>query len=498
MGDLQNKLENKVRDKAGDAISKIGGDLTDGLLKGALGKLGMPSTKAEAPPNPNKTDPLNKSDNPLDSNYGNIDVVALDESIDQILERLPMGSMTKAIGNNLYGFNFRNQPNAAPIAKDNYGYVFFTRPQLNLSNINIVNFRNFYGMFTDRTTSYQRYIRMMLDPRIAYYEKLTSPFVNNGSPFIPILTNNLVTLSGWPDLSVPVYTTDSGLYGEEMSMVDGFTNQYESFDLDATFRNTRGNPLIYMFYVWVRYMSLVFEGTLSPYDDMILENELDYNTRIYRLVTDHSRRYVTYLGACGAAMPLSVPTGSLLDYNTDKPYNDKLKEFSIRFKCNGYMMFDDVLKLKFNQTTAIFNPEIRKLVNGDMGRSGFTASQKERTDPTRVYTMPGIGYSKIPYAYMNSFDIPGEYNSVGVGNYKALPYINLYTNELEWWIDTRYFDLDKNAMPQAAVENAAIGKGSKFNLDSLKKSGMDLLNGGGKINLDLKDLNIGEKLGFRK
>lgn len=165
--------------------------------------------------------------------------IVLDESIDQILTNFPIGSVDRAIANNLYGVNFRQTGNPVPRSKDLYGFTFFTRPQLNLTLGNISNFRAFYSLLTSNEKSYQRYTRLMLDPRLNFINSMKCPFVNNRDPFIPILTNNIVSLSGWPDLSVPSYTSEPGLYGEEHSFVDGVTNHYESFDLDISFKNTR-------------------------------------------------------------------------------------------------------------------------------------------------------------------------------------------------------------------------------------------------------------------
>lgn len=359
-------------------------------------------------------------------------------TLDSILENLPIGSVQRAIGNNLYGINFRQTPTAVPRSKDQYGFTFFTRPQLNLSTLNITNYRGFYSLLTKNKMSYQRFTRAILDPRIdarntSVKATASSPFVNRYNPFISILTNNLVSLSGWPDLTVPIYTSPSGLYGEEFSMVDGVTNHFEAYDLDVTFRNTLGNPIIYMFYIWIKYQTLVFEGILNPYFDMIAENEIDYNTRIYRLVMDKSKRFVTQIACTGATFPMNVPTGNLFDYNTDTPYNTKNGEINIRFRCMGFLAFEDLIKMYFNQTVAIFNPDMRKVLQSDI-RAASSDDSVLREDPSLVYEVSGSSYVKIPYMIHAIADTAAlDQGMLSMVN-KAIPYINLYTNELEWWI----------------------------------------------------------------
>ena len=375
----------------------------------------------------------------LDVTTSEEDGIIISATVDQLLENLPVGSISRAIGNNLYGLNMRGTLPALPRNKDMYGYTFFTRPQLNLHEYNINNYRGFYNLLTDNALSYQRYVRMILDPRLGANGAITCPFVDNQNAFIPILTNTITSLSGWPDLTVPTYTSDAGLYGQEISFVDGVTNHYESFDLDVSFRNIRGNPLIYLFYIWIKYESLVFEGILNPYSDMIVENEIDYNTRIYRLVMDNTKRYVRFIACTGASFPINVPSGSLFDYNIDTPYNDQNKEINIRFRCLGFRAFEDIIKLEFNETVGIFNPAMKSLVEHDLDIN-TPDSAKARDNDNLIYHAPGSSYVKIPYALSMIVNESLDDNKFYNLNYRAYPYINLMTSELEWWIDSTYFD----------------------------------------------------------
>lgn len=384
--------------------------------------------------------------------------IVFDRSVDQLLESLPIGSVTKAIGNNMFGINFRQTGNVVPRSKDMYGFTFFTRPQLNLRNINITNYRGFYNLLTSNDLSYQRFTRLLLDPRLALNEELSCPFVDDQNPFFSILTNNIVSVSGWPDLAVPTHTSEAGLYGEEHSFVDGVTNHFEAFDLDVTFKNTKGNPLIYLFYIWIKYESLVFEGILNPYVDMITENEIDYNTRIYRVLLDQQKRYVTYIGATGASFPVNVPTGNIFDYNTDTPYNTKNSEINIRFRSLGFTAFEDILKLEFNKTLAIFNAGMRKVLEFDLGNA--SDEEKARENGMVSYKVPGCPYVKLPHYLSMSIDTDVFSNSFFNVNHRAYPYINLITNELEWWVDGSLFKDASQKDFKAQIEKFGVDTSS--------------------------------------
>ena len=333
--------------------------------------------------------------------------------LDDYFQTTHIGSVERAISNNLYGVNHRQTPNMVPSNKDTYGLCFFVRPQLNMQGDNIRNLRQFSSLLTKEMFSIQQYVRCMLDPRqqagyaipgntASSVKAVTCGLVDNMSPFIPILTNNIVSMSGWPDVTQPTFTSKEGLYKEVWSIADGVVKNYETFDLDCTFRNTRGDPIVFMFYIWLHYQAAVFEGKLVPYLDMISENEIDYNTRIYRLVLDKNKNKVTKIGATGIAFPISVPTGGFFDFNANQPYNDQNKEFSVRFKCVGAEFFDDVLIYDFNKTVCYFNEAMK--------------------DAYRETYM-----TRIPNAFL------------GVFNNRGYPRINPKTYELEWWVGSNYF-----------------------------------------------------------
>lgn len=358
-------------------------------------------------------------------------------SLDDYFKSSSIGPLDKAIGNNLYGLNHMQTPGAVPSNKDVYGLTFFVRPQLNLQADNIRNYRKLSHLLNQVETSVQRYVRCMLDPRLIHgytfnnhtIPTIRCPLVDNANSFIPVLTNNLVSISGWPDLAVPTFTSDPGLYREQYSQVDGIVNNYESYQLTATFRNTKGDPILYMFYVWLHYMSCVFEGRMSPYIDMITENEIDYMTRIYRITLDQQKKTVTKIIACGAAFPLSDPIGSFGDFNIEHPYNDQNKEIPIRFQCLGFECFDDILVKEFNDSIQIFNGGMR-----DGVREGRMF--KLEKDITHLF------------------------------KYKAYPRIEPNTYELEWWVDSFvYNNVSKEFIQKQIKPQEILNQDSEFSGD---------------------------------
>ena len=338
---------------------------------------------------------------------------------DIISEKPPILTITNNITNNVYGINHRQTPLAIPMNKDHYGYTFFTRPQLNLSSQNIALARIMHKLLTTESKSWQRYIRATLDPRLqrANASAGKCEFVDENMAFIPLLTNNLVSISGWKDINLNQFTSKAGQYKEEFSMVDSVSMDYSAYEITATFRNLRGDTITSMFFYWCHYMSLVFEGVLSPYPDFIFNNELDYCTRIYRIVLDPTKRKVQRIAACGAAFPTAVPIGSVFDFSNDKPYNDANAQIAVPFRCVGFICDDDILIRSFNETVGLFNQNLD--VNNPRGAL-------EATSPTSK------GMVKVPADMLQYF------------NNRGYPYIDPITYEMCWYVDSSLYNSVKN------------------------------------------------------
>ena len=279
----------------------------------------------------------------------------INTTLNDVFKSTPIGDVRSAIGTVLYGTNHRQTPNRVPINQDGYGLTFMTRPQLNLSTGNLRAMRQFIPLLTTDELSIPRYIRGTLDPRL----NLPCPILDQKSAFIPVLTNHMLQCSGWPDPLLEVHTSHPGNYKEVFAMVDSTINIYSAYDISATFRNMIGDPITSLFYVWAIYMSSVFTGDMTPYPDMIANNEIDYNTRIYRLILDKTKRYVQKIACTGASFPRGVPIGRAFDFDHIVPLNPAQHDpIQIQIQCIGVRYQDPIIVYNFNKVVEIFNPSM--------------------------------------------------------------------------------------------------------------------------------------------
>lgn len=316
---------------------------------------------------------------------------------DDLFSSTGIGSLDKAIGLNFSGINYNSAPTLAPRNKEQPGYVFFTRPQLNMQGDNIRNVRLFYNLLSDNPYSQESAIRAILDPRLAMgykhgnilYPAVTVPraVVDNENCFIPALTNNLENLSGWPEETMTFQRSKEDVFRGTHTQPNGITEIHSSFTLTGTFRNTFNNPLIKMMHYWMSYMGhTTTTGKLRPYPDYESMNILDCNTRIYRIILDAQRERVTQIYACGAALPSANAVTSAADYNRSSTLIDSNKDLTLSFECDGMIILDPILFHTFNGVVQTFCPGMRDEYRD---RTMVRLSKLERD------FFPNLGYPRI-------------------------------------------------------------------------------------------------------
>lgn len=274
------------------------------------------------------------------------------------------GSLDRALLNNLQGINFLRSPSALPMTKDMPPLLFFVRPQLNMQRDNIRNVRQLSMLLSSVPRSMQTYIRCMLDPRLAEGVRFANgsippvycPIIDNKQAFIPFFTNNVTSMSPWPSITVPTFTSKPGLYNESYFQADGRVLNSETWDLNMNIRNVHGDPSLLLLYVWELYQSLVFEGKLVPYLDFITENEIDYCTRVYAIVLRPDGKTISKIAATHASIPVGLSIGESFGVSGDRVYSDANRDLSVTFKSAGVDYFDPILIKEFNACVSIFNP----------------------------------------------------------------------------------------------------------------------------------------------
>ncbi|QTH80394.1 hypothetical protein PA10_00196 [Pseudomonas phage pPa_SNUABM_DT01] len=332
------------------------------------------------------------------------------DSDDALMRRLTREQGTGAIGARFHdllgGFNRTQQGSAVPANTDMQGLTFFTRPNLNLSYDNVMALRQLSVLASEEPSSYSRIIRRMLWPDSIQSDiKGDNTIFDNRQAFMPLLSNTLTNMSGWPDLTLHAYSSAEGMAKEVWMMNDSIAEINGRFSLDCTFENTLGDPISLTLFAWILYIGGVYMGTkIQPAGYSIVQNEIDYMTRVYRFVMDWSGRFIQKWAICGAGFPTGLSMGTAFNYSRENPYNESNKSIQATFECTVAEYNDPLALWEFNKLVVTFN--------ASMG------------DGTREKSMVKIS--------------PEERK---LFNYKGFPWINMMNNnELEWWIDRAEYE----------------------------------------------------------
>ena len=303
------------------------------------------------------------------------DINQIDSGLIDISARSPgFGGVAATTYSVFHGLNVLGGIPALPANVDHQGFTFFTKPCLNLSYDNVIGQRKMAYLADKRKESMGNLIRCMLSP--PGYDKdgdaYRSSIIDDKLAFLPV-SNLLLTLSAPPDIVADTYTSNEGFNKEQVTFVDSKPNIYNAYDLTATFANMEGDPISTIFSTWLEYEMRVLEGSMLPYTIHIVENRIDYNTRIYRFTMDRSKRFINRIYACGAAFPTSVPTGAVMGYTQGQHFSSENDQIQITFRCMGAMYDDPILIREFNDTVVTFNPDMHDSRRGGMKKiSGVT------------------------------------------------------------------------------------------------------------------------------
>lgn len=281
----------------------------------------------------------------------------LDADIANITRGSGFGDLRSAISASYWGINHRGFGIPIQNNSEQEGLFFMTRPRLNLSYDNIKYIRKLTPLLTSDPLTKERAIRAYLDPdgSVKHYP---ATFVDHRNPFISLLTNNYVSISGWPDPSVDTYTSEAGLYKQQWSMIDGIPELNEVYDLSINFRNIPEDPITYLFHIWTLYAGYIHEGRITPRPDQILENEIDYMSRIYRVNLDPTREFVTGIANTGAGFPTTDVTGSKFNTSEMGVFSRAVDQVSCQYKALCVEYYDNISVKEFNDLGVLFNPDM--------------------------------------------------------------------------------------------------------------------------------------------
>jgi hypothetical protein len=357
---------------------------------------------------------LNKSDFSMDAADRAIEIISTNRNYEKLLTEATLNTGTmnpsSVYWSTAHGVNLTSTQTPTQVAKEHSGYTFFVKPTMNLSYDNVRNSRLLIPIATSQDPSWMSMWRCYLDSfaHMGYgmQPTISSKLVNPKSPFISILSNELVSINGFPDRVIDIFQTQEGRHREATIMADGIYDISNVYSLNATFKLLPGNPILYGFCNWLCYMALVHEGIVNPYYTNDVQNRLDYTTSIFRIMVDETKQRVVRFGRTGYAIPTNCPEGAAYNYEANSPFSSASSQIDIQFTCCGWVTNDVGYILDFNRLQLKFNPRLGAAV---------------RPRISEYYVTP---------------QFPDLYHDSQFGMVKLDPYFfNLFTTDVYPWIN---------------------------------------------------------------
>lgn len=255
----------------------------------------------------------------------------------------------------------RHKVNALPMYMDYSGFTFITRPELCLVNGSIMEDPVLAPMMSEDPGSTSFLLKCLLDPQwVRNHTSLVSacPRFDRGNPFVPMLCNNLTSMSGWPDYKVETETTEGGFFGDDQTLVKGSDENRKSYDFTLEFREIDGGLISALMQMWTKYQSNVALGRSIAYGTQIDEVYANYTCSIYRFLTDPTRKRITKWARAMGTYPVGNPLGAMMNINEGENYIANTGKFSINFTVNDVAYNDYKSLLDFNRTVYNFNNDI--------------------------------------------------------------------------------------------------------------------------------------------
>lgn len=339
-----------------------------------------------------------------------------DTTINDIFREQGHGSFSALNTAALWGVDHQGISTYIDSPQEEYGIVLFTKPMLNLSYNNILQDNRFVAMASDNALSMPRIVKAMLDPVSQKVKRTSCPLIDPYSAFLPILSNTCTSLSGFPDIQMKSYESAPGKFSEVYIQPDGHAETMEDLSLTATFKEGPGGIVSELFFKWVTYMGLIREGKFRRRLGFILDNKRDYDTRVYVLVLDRSKRYVLKLTCCGVMFPSSVPMGKDGDFvkEADGGIIEDSNTVSIQFKAMGACYRNPLWIAAFNRTVENMNPYMN------------------------------VAYIKT-YMKQIPHDQRNDFNKMGY------PLIDIATMELKWYVFKEDYEIGMNRRKRSGL-----------------------------------------------
>lgn len=233
------------------------------------------------------------------------------------------------------------------------GYVFFTRPDLNIVTDNL---SNAVGLFFFNMASQHSGIIGSLETNTSSSHK-----------FIPLLCNRCTGLE-LQDETLETKELNETLTGWKLNYGLNLIKSQTSNNLTTSFLEDEQLSIYLLFKIWGEYISAVSRGIMKPSDTYIHTKQLDYASSIYYILTAEDGESVLFWSKYTGCFPTNIPSSNFSD-TIDSPI--KMPKYSINWQYAFKKDYDPYSLAEFNNLTGA-DFQYQNIYNETTSRSAST------------------------------------------------------------------------------------------------------------------------------
>jgi len=222
------------------------------------------------------------------------------------------------------------------------------------------------------------------------------------TPFMPILTNTVVSSLDLPSINAETTDTPQTIYGTTIQYRQSSMRSDENFDFSLEFYDTPNLEVYHLFKAWDEYEKLKTLGVVSPpmynsskkdaMNRYIVDKILHDQIGIYKfIVGDDMETIIYYAYFCGC-FPKSVPR------DTFKEIESGLIRYSVDWHAQFVEDMNPLILADFNELARTYvNPKTDRMIslwdfennriNGEWASSPYIVAYNSHTTAKRIYKL---------------------------------------------------------------------------------------------------------------
>lgn len=255
-----------------------------------------------------------------------------------------------------YSFNRYRLIHPDSVLGNTKGYIFFTRPDLNIGNE--IAQTDIGALFFNMTSQHSEIVGNLIDEgdsRLANHR------------LMPILSNRCTGID-IQDEQLETKEINETLTGWKLNYAGNLIKSKSANSVTTSFIDDERLSIYLLFKLWCEYISAVSRGIVSPKSSNVRRRVLDYAISIYYFLTASDGESLLFWTKYTGCIPTNIPSSNFSDNYADPI---KLPKYSINWQYAFKKDYDPFSLAEFNYLCRS-NFQYVPVYSSELGRSGST------------------------------------------------------------------------------------------------------------------------------